>query len=148
MDFLCLSAYWRSLLGSSLSHWGIQSSLRLTYWKSRPHWGYHVPHVRDATEEGVSFTAGTGYPRIRFIRPNSVPRLVRPRFIVPSSPYQPYFDDQTSRSLIRDSLAFTHSVFLLPGLSKWLGRSLDVTSLQKTPPLPVMPLEIEDRFGH
>jgi len=95
MDFLCLSAYWRSLKGSSLSHWGIQSSLRLTYWKSRPHWGYHVPHVRDATQEGVSFTAGTRCPRIRFIRPNSVPRLVRPRFIVPSSPYQPYTDFDT-----------------------------------------------------
>jgi hypothetical protein len=61
--FLLPFGHRRSLLGSSISRWGVGPSLRSAYRSllkgAGPHRGSHVPHVRDSTGVGASCIPGT-----------------------------------------------------------------------------------------
>jgi len=64
--FLVPFGWQHSLLDPSFAHWGLPSPLRFIYSRYRcplrPHWGFHVSHVRDTTGEDAFSTAGTGCP--------------------------------------------------------------------------------------
>jgi hypothetical protein len=75
---------------------------RLTQAALRPHWGCHVPHERDTTGVGASFTAGNGCPQSRLVGPTSH---------APTITVSAGYGVPMSRGLIRGSLAFTRPVF-------------------------------------
>jgi hypothetical protein len=88
-----LSAYRRSLLGSSQSRRRVGPSSRLAYrprHRAGPRRGYHVPHLRATTGVGASYIPGTAV----LTRPTNGPRpapaasqrpVPTPRWNIPSS---------------------------------------------------------------